>query len=97
MCIRDRARAVELALPPHAKPRLEHVPVSPGLKKVLALAAREALRLGHGYVGTEHLLLGLLQSAEDPGAGLLSGLGVTKDGVETWTLQALATWTASRA
>ncbi|MGI8645775.1 MAG: Clp protease N-terminal domain-containing protein [Nocardioides sp.] len=93
----DLAQAVERALPPNAEPRLAHASFSPGLKKVLALSVREALRLGHGYVGTEHLLLGLLESADEPAAGLLSGLGVTKDGVEPWTLQALATWKGSRA
>ncbi|HEY3015369.1 MAG TPA: Clp protease N-terminal domain-containing protein [Nocardioides sp.] len=82
-------RAVEQILPAAGRPGLEHVPFSSGAKKVLELSVRESLRLGHGYVGTEHLLLGLLESGDEPAFGLLTDLGVTKAGVETWTLQAL--------
>lgn len=89
-------RAVEGALPPTGEPSLEHVPFSPGLKKVLELAVREALRLGHAYVGTEHLLLGLLESGDEPVVGLLTGLGVSKSGVEAWTLRALETMRSTR-
>ena len=81
--------AVEQSLPAAGQPGLEHVPFSSGAKKVLELSVRESLRLGHGYVGTEHLLLGLLESGDEPAFGLLTDLGVTKAGVETWTLQAL--------
>ena len=73
------------------------MPVSPGLRKALHLATRESLRLGHGYVGTEHLLLGLLESGDEPTVGLLAGLGASKAGVEAWTLSALETWRSSRA
>jgi ATP-dependent Clp protease ATP-binding subunit ClpC len=41
-----------------------HVPFTPRAKKVLELALREALQLGHNYIGTEHVLLGLLQEGE---------------------------------
>ena len=50
---------------------------------------RESLRLGHNYVGTEHLLLGLLEARDEPGAQVLIGLGVSKPDVEAWTLRAL--------
>ena len=83
------ASAVEAALQPSAEPINQHVPFSTGLKKVHELIVREALRLGHNYVGTEHILLGLLEAEQDPGAQLLSGLGVTKAEVEAWTRQAL--------
>lgn len=55
------------------------IPFDSQSKKVLELTFREALRLGHNYVGTEHLLLALLD-VED-GSGLLSGLGLDKDAV----------------
>ena len=93
----DVARAVDETLPPTGEPSLAHVPTSPGLKKVLALSVREALRLGHGYVGTEHLLLALLESGDEPAAGLLVDRGVTKAGVEAWTLEALEQWRNDRS
>ncbi|WP_117214868.1 Clp protease N-terminal domain-containing protein [Allorhizocola rhizosphaerae] len=83
------AEAAVAGLPPSAKPIARHVPYSAGLKKVHELVVREALRLGHNYVGTEHILLGLLEAHEEPGARALTELGVTKAGVEAWTLQAL--------
>lgn len=83
------ASAAVAALPPAGAPGVHHVPFSTGLKKVHELIVREALRLGHNYVGTEHILLGLLEARDEPGAEVLSGLGVSKDGVEAWTRQAL--------
>jgi Clp amino terminal domain, pathogenicity island component len=81
--------AAEAALPPAAEPINHHVPFATGLKKVHELIVRESLRLGHNYVGTEHILLGLLEAAEEPGAQVLTGLGVTKAEAEAWTRQAL--------
>jgi hypothetical protein len=84
------ANAVEGQLPPGgAEPVASHVPFSAGLKKVHELIVRESLRLGHNYVGTEHILLGLLENHDEPGARLLTGLGVTKADVEAWTLRAI--------
>jgi hypothetical protein len=83
------ARAVESALPAAGEPVTYHVPFSSGLKKVHEVIVREALRLGHNYIGTEHILLGLLEVHEEAGARLLTDLGVTKADVEAWTLQAL--------
>jgi hypothetical protein len=45
--------------------------------------------LGHNYVGTEHILLGLLEAGDEPGTNVLTGLGVAKADVEVWTLRAL--------
>ena len=87
---------MDAALPPPGRPGLTHVPSTPGLKKVLVLSVREALRLGHGYVGTEHLLLGLLAAPDEPAAARLTDLGVTKEAVETWTLATLETWSSDR-
>jgi hypothetical protein len=82
------ARESTAVLPPNAEP-VPHVPFSAGLKKVYELTVREALRLGHNYVGTEHLLLGLLEAQDEPGARILTNLGVSKDAVEVWTIDAL--------
>jgi hypothetical protein len=57
-------------------PRTSLIPFTPGAKKALELALREALALGHRIIGTEHLLLGLLAEGEDTGVQLLSTLGV---------------------
>ncbi len=81
--------AAEAVLPPPGEPSMYHVHHSTGLKKVLKLAEREALRLGHDYVGTEHLLLALLEAREEPTFPLLTGLGLSKAAVEAWTLPAL--------
>ncbi|WP_214326578.1 Clp protease N-terminal domain-containing protein [Nonomuraea sediminis] len=51
-------------------------------KKVLELTLREALRLGHNYVGTEHILLGVLSVEDSPVTIVLNGLGVDKAGAE---------------
>ena len=91
------ARAAVAALDPPRPPTVEHGVPSPGLARVYELAARESVRLGHGYVGTEHLLLGLLAAPEEPGAQVLAGLGVSRAAVEAWVLQALADLRAARA
>ncbi len=53
----------------------EHVPFTPRAKKVLELSLREALQLGHDYIGTEHLLLGLIREGEGVAAQVLVRLG----------------------
>ena len=60
-------------------------------KKTIELALREALHLGHNYIGTEHLLLGLLRNESDPTAQLLTGLGIQHDSVAEWVLHVLDT------
>jgi len=65
----------------------ELLPYDAGAKKALELTFREALRLGHNYVGTEHLLLALLEA--DEGDGALSALGVDKAGAEAFCVAAL--------
>jgi hypothetical protein len=66
----------------------EHIPFSPAAKKLLELTLREALRMGHNYVGTEHVLLAVL-SEESPSAVVLSGLGVDRDAAEEWLVAQL--------
>ena len=52
-----------------------HIPFTPRAKKVLELSLREALQLGHGYIGTEHILLGLLREGDGVAAQVLVTLG----------------------
>jgi ATP-dependent Clp protease ATP-binding subunit ClpC len=56
-------------------------PFTPRAKKVLELALREALQLNHSYIGTEHILLGLVREGEGVAATVLVGLGVNLSGV----------------
>jgi len=81
--------AVTNVLDPPAGPLPEHIPFSPAAKKTLELTLREALRLGHNYIGTEHILLALL-SDDTPTAVLLAGFGLNRDEAETWLLAQLA-------
>ncbi|MFD4770637.1 Clp protease N-terminal domain-containing protein [Streptomyces niveus] len=80
--------AVEAVLPPAVPDVPELIPYDAGAKKALELTFREALRMGHNYVGTEHILLALLE-LED-GKGVLSGLGIDKPATETFVSEALA-------
>jgi hypothetical protein len=68
--------AAVAAMPPAADQVPELVPYDADSRKVLELTFREALRLGHDYVGTEHILLALLE--HEGGTGLLSSLGLDK-------------------
>ncbi|MFJ8165116.1 Clp protease N-terminal domain-containing protein [Streptomyces sp. NPDC096136] len=85
----DALRAAATAtLPPAAAEMPALVPFDANAKKVLELTFREALRLGHGYVGTEHILLALLEL--ENGEGTLSGLGLDKATAEAAVTEALA-------
>lgn len=79
--------AAVAALPPAVEAAPELVPYGADAKKALELTFREALRLGHNYVGTEHILLALLEF--ENGDGVLSGLGVRKDVAEENVAEAL--------
>ena len=72
-----QAVAAAVTLPPRVDDVPALIPFSPAAKKVLELTFRQALRLGHNYIGTEHILLALLEAEEDDGA--LHGLGVDMD------------------
>ena len=60
--------------------------------KVLELTLREALALGHNYIGTEHILLGLLEEEESLGGGALAGLGLTRSGRGTGSSRCSSRW-----
>ncbi|MFI7401830.1 Clp protease N-terminal domain-containing protein [Streptomyces sp. NPDC049541] len=81
-------QAATAALPPAAEEVPELVPYGSDAKKVLELTFREALRLGHNYIGTEHILLALLEF--ENGEGVLAGLGLDKATVEAELTKALA-------
>jgi ATP-dependent Clp protease ATP-binding subunit ClpA len=70
------------------------VPFDDQARGVLEDTFREALRLGHNYIGTEHILLALL-AAED-GEGLLSGVGVDRGAAERFLAEAVAAAAAER-
>jgi Clp amino terminal domain, pathogenicity island component len=80
-------QAVTATLPPPASDVPALIPFDGQAKKALELTFREALRLGHNYIGTEHLLLALLE-LEDAG-GVLTGLGVDKARAEQSVAAAL--------
>jgi hypothetical protein len=74
-----------------------HIPFTPRAKKVLELSLREALQLGHNYIGTEHILLGLIREGEGVAAQVLVGLGAGLDRVRQQVVQLLANAGASGA
>jgi ATP-dependent Clp protease ATP-binding subunit ClpA len=67
-----------------------HIPFTPRAKKVLELSLREALQFGHNYIGTEHLLLGLIREGEGVAATVLVGLGADLESVRQKVVQLLA-------
>ncbi|MCU1665472.1 MAG: NDP-hexose 4-ketoreductase, partial [Pseudonocardia sp.] len=67
-----------------------HIPFTPRAKKVLELSLREALQLGHNYIGTEHILLGLIREGEGVAAQVLVKLGADLNRVRQQVLQLLS-------
>ncbi len=67
-----------------------HIPFTPRAKKVLELSLREALQLGHNYIGTEHILLGLIREGEGVAAQVLQKLGADLNKVRQQVLQLLS-------
>jgi hypothetical protein len=90
----DAIRAV-VHLPPRQEDMPALIPFSGPARKVLELTFREALRLGHNYIGTEHILLAMLEAEDD--AGTLRGLGVDKAAVEADLGNALKSITGGRS
>jgi hypothetical protein len=67
-----------------------HIPFTPRAKKVLELSLREALALGHNYIGTEHILLGLIREGEGVAAQVLVKLGAGLERVRQQVIQVLS-------
>jgi len=68
---------------------LGDIGLTPSAKRVVELAVDEARRLGHHYIGTEHILLGLIREGEGIAGGVLESLGVTLESVREETLRVL--------
>ena len=83
--------ALAAVLPPASvqEPVPGRIPFTPGAKKVTQLAVRDALRLGHNYIGTEHLLLGVLEYEQASGGGVLTELGITEHDASQWLVAEL--------
>jgi hypothetical protein len=69
---------------------LGEIGLTPRAKKVIELAVDEARRLNHHYIGTEHILLGLLREGEGIAAGVLKDLGLSLEKIRTQTIQILS-------
>ena len=69
-----------------------HIPFTPRAKKVLELSLREALQLGHNYIGTEHILLGLIREGEGVAAQVLVKLGADLARVREQVIQLLSAY-----
>src|ERR671913_1174146 len=67
-----------------------HIPFTPRAKKVLELSLREALQLGHNYIGTEHILLGLIREGDGVAANVLVKLGADLSSVRQEVIQQLS-------
>ena len=80
----DREALVAALPPAGAGEPPDKIPLAPRARKVLELTLREALLLGHNYIGTEHLLLALLDYEEASDVGALTGLGISKEGAREW-------------
>ncbi|MFZ4518348.1 MAG: ATP-dependent Clp protease ATP-binding subunit, partial [Microthrixaceae bacterium] len=72
-----------------------HIPFTPRAKKVLELSLREALQLGHNYIGTEHILLGLIREGEGVAAQVLVKLGADLSRVRQQVIQLLSGYPGS--
>jgi len=86
--VREAVPAAQ-APPAEAKPATGRLAFSPRAKKVLELTLREALTLGHNYIGTEHLLLAICAEG-GAGAQVLAGLGITEAAIRERVLQTIA-------
>lgn len=74
-----------------------HIPFTPRAKKVIEYAMREGLQLGHSYIGTEHLLLGLTREPEGVAAQVLNKLGAEMDRVRTQVNQLISGYQGKEA
>jgi ATP-dependent Clp protease ATP-binding subunit ClpC len=92
-----RQRVEDIVPPGQVEVRSGHIPFTPRAKKVLELSLSESKLLGHRYIGTEHMLLGLLREGEGVAAQVLTGLGADLDGVRERVVQLLAEYQAGKA
>ena len=89
--VRVLVREIIGARPEGDEPVVGHIPFTPRAKKMLELSLREALQLGHNYIGTEHILLGLIREGEGVAAQILfSRLGLDLAAVRTKTIEVMS-------
>jgi ATP-dependent Clp protease ATP-binding subunit ClpC len=81
---------VEETIGQGGSPPFDHIPFTPRAKKVLELSLREAIQLGHNYIGTEHILLGLVREGEGVACQVLVKLGAELPKVRARVLQLVA-------
>ena len=93
--VRAALGAPERPQPAEAAAETNRIPIGPGATTSLRGALRCALRLGHNYIGTEHILIGLLDQ-NDATASALAGLGLGKSAVERRILAQIAAFQAAR-
>ena len=89
-----RSQVEEIIGQGHSSPS-GHIPFTPRAKKVLELSLREALQLGHNYIGTEHILLGLIREGEGVAAQVLVKLGADLSRVRQQVIQLLSGYSGS--
>jgi ATP-dependent Clp protease ATP-binding subunit ClpC len=85
----DITRAVERMAPRNPRPPYSKPTLTPRTKRVIEVAVEEARQMGHPYIGTEHLLLGLVQEEEGIGSEVLRGLGMSLDRIRTQVNRAM--------
>jgi ATP-dependent Clp protease ATP-binding subunit ClpC len=83
----ERVRDISVSLRPTGVSPSGHIPFDPGAKKVLELALREALSLGHNYIGTEHLLLGMLREGDGKASVVLTQMGLETEQIRQRVLE----------
>jgi ATP-dependent Clp protease ATP-binding subunit ClpC len=90
----DKVRTkVEEIIGAGVSPPAGHIPFTPRAKKVLELSLREATQLGHNYIGTEHILLGLIREGEGVGAQALIKLGADLERAREAVIELLSGYT----
>jgi len=82
-------REVEALVGRGQQPSKGHIPFTPRAKKVLELSLRESVQLGHDYIGTEHLLLGIVREGEGPAAQVLQQRGIELNSVRQEVIRLL--------
>jgi ATP-dependent Clp protease ATP-binding subunit ClpC len=85
------------AVPKGERAPTGHIPFTPPAKRALELALRESLDLSAGYIGTEHILLGVLREREGAGARVLSDLGADLDSARQRVIEAVSAHAARRS
>ncbi|MDO5032243.1 ATP-dependent Clp protease ATP-binding subunit [Corynebacterium sp.] len=88
--LEDVRREVEEIIGQGSQPHTGHIPFTPRAKKVLELSLREGLQMGHKYIGTEFLLLGLIREGEGVAAQVLTKLGADLPRVRQQVIQLLS-------